>query len=105
MNGSLKPGFTLMEVCVALSVLAAGIVVFGRYLDGLNHVRAQERLHVNEILATAQTMESLVLTPPACLDSSFSLNGVDASLKVVPGVKPLAWAQVGPLRRLVRCVR
>jgi hypothetical protein len=29
----------------------------------------------------------------------------DVSLKVVPGIKPLAWGQVGALRRLVRCVR
>ena len=105
MNGNLKPGFTLLEVCVALAVLAAGVLVFGRYLDGFNRVRELERLRANEILAAAQMMESLVLTPPACRDSSFTLNGIDVLLKLVPGVKPLAWAQVGSLRRLVRCVR
>lgn len=100
-----KMGFTLMEVCVALAVLAAGVVVFGRYLDGFNRVRELERLRANETLAAAQSMEYLVAHAPACLDSSFSLNGVDVLLKVVPGVKPLAWAQVGALRRLVRCER
>ena len=102
---SIKMGFTLIEVCVALAVLSAGVLVFGRYLDGFNRVRALERQHVNAFVAEVQSMESLVLVPPACRDSSFSLNGVDVSLKVVPGKKPLAWAQVGVLRRLVRCVR
>ena len=101
----LKPGFTLMEVCVALAVLSAGVLVFGRYLDGFNRVRAQERLSANGTLAAAHSMENLIAHAPACLDTSFTMNGVDVSLKVVPGVKPLAWAQVGSLRRLVRCVR
>lgn len=94
-----------MEVCVALAVLSAGVLVFGRYLDGFNRVRALERQQVNAFVAEAQSMESLVLASPTCRDSSFSLNGVTVSLKVVPGIKPLAWAQVGALRRLVRCVR
>jgi prepilin-type N-terminal cleavage/methylation domain-containing protein len=98
-------GFTLMEVCVALAVLVAGAVVFGRYLDGFNRVRALERQYANAVLADVQFMESFILTPPPCLDSSFTINGVNVTLKVVPGVKPLAWAQVGTLRRLVRCVR
>lgn len=98
-------GFTLIEVCVALAVLSAGVLVFGRYLDGFNRVRAQERLRANETLAAARSMENLIAHAPACLDTSFTMNGVDVSLKVVPGIKPLAWGQVGALRRLVRCVR
>lgn len=90
---------------MALAVLSAGILVFGRYLDGFNRVRAQERARAKVLVAEALTMESLVLAPPACLDSSFAMNGVNVTLNVVPGVKPLAWAQTGSLRRLVRCAR
>lgn len=100
-----KSGFTLLEVCVALAVLSAGVLVFGRYLDGFNRVRTLERERANATIVAAKSMESLILSPPACLDSSFTLNGVEVVLKVVPGVKPLVWAQVGSLRRLIRCAR
>ena len=100
-----KMGFTLMEVCVALAVLSAGVLVFGRYLDGFNRVRTLEREYANAVVVAAQAVEHFVQNPPACRDSSFSWNGVEVMLKVVPGVKPLAWAQVGSLRRLVRCAR
>lgn len=105
-----KNGFTLMEVCVALAVLAAGVAVFGRYLDGFNRLRNLEQNQAQTVMAVAQSIELLVASPPSCRDSSFVLNGVEVALNVVPGVKPLAWVQASVkvahpvlLRRLVRC--
>lgn len=107
----MRSGFTLMEVCIALAVLSTGVLVFGRYLDGLNRLRNFERNRAQSVIVVAQSVESFVTKPPDCRDTSFVLNGTDASLKAVPGVKPLAWVTVSAnavrpvrLRRLVRCV-
>ena len=96
-----KSGFTLMEICVSLAVLSAGVIVFGHFLDGFNHLRSLEREKARAVVNVADA---------GCRDDSFVLNGVNVSLVAVPGAKPLAWAyafsdkfkEVG-LRRLVRC--
>jgi prepilin-type N-terminal cleavage/methylation domain-containing protein len=118
-----KSGFTLMEVCVALAVLSAGVLVFGRYLDGFNRVRALERQHANAALAAAQAVEHFVRNPPDCRDTSFAFSEAPAftiriSLESIPGPRPIVWLNVfvvtpsvrtdpkAPVfRRLVRCAR
>ena len=114
-------GFTLMEVCVAIAVLAAGIVVFGRYLDGFNRIRALEREQARTVLETARAVEHFVQNPPACRDTTFAFGALAASnqtsaarnqtlaagsskpaavqvtLKTIPGPRPIAWLQASPL--------
>ncbi|WP_405334266.1 prepilin-type N-terminal cleavage/methylation domain-containing protein [Fibrobacter sp.] len=106
----MKNGFTLMEVCVALAVLSAGVLVFGRFLDGFNRLQALERTKAKSVVAVSETIEELVRNPPWCKDSSFVRNEVNVVLNAVPGAKLLAWVEAASvslpevkLRRLVRC--
>ena len=106
----MKNGFTLMEVCVALVVLSAGVLVFGRFLDGFNRLQALERTKAKSVVAVSETIEELVRNPPWCRDSSFVRNEVNVVLNAVPGAKSLAWVEATSvslpevkLRRLVRC--
>ena len=110
MKNDEKNGFTLMEVCVSLAILAVGETALGRFLDGFNLLRSVERNQVRTVQAVAQSVESLVAEPPECRDTSFVLNGTDVALRAVPGIKPLVWVLVSAeavhtvqLRRLVRC--
>ena len=106
----MKRGFTLMEVGIALAVLSAGILVFGRFLDGFTRLRALEWAKAKSVVAVGETVEELVRKPPRCRDCSFVRNEVKVVLSAVPGVKQLAWVEVSSvkrreveLRRLVRC--
>jgi prepilin-type N-terminal cleavage/methylation domain-containing protein len=110
MELEMKRGFTLMEVCVALAVLSAGVLVFGRFLDGFNRLQALERTKAKSVIAVSETIEELVRKPPWCRDSSFVRNEVNVVLNAVPGAKLLAWVEAASvslpevkLRRLVRC--
>ena len=107
-----KVGFTLIEICVAIVVLSAGVVAFGRFLDGFNRLRIMEREKAKSVVSVARVIEDFVQNPPLCRDSSFSIGLVNVILKTVPGVKPVAWAWASvlsehdvELRRLVRCQR
>lgn len=118
----MRAGFTLMEVCVALVVLSAGIVVFGRYLDGFNRIRALERQHANAALAAAQAVEHFVRNPPECCDTLFAFgapaDSIQVTLQTIPGPRRIVWLNafvISPrvrttskapvFRRLVRCVK
>lgn len=114
-------GFTLMEVCVALAVLFAGIVVFGRFLDGFNCLRSLERDQARTVIETANAVEYFVQNPPACRDTSFIFGAPAASsqklaasnqklaagssksaavqitLETIPGPRPIAWLSASPL--------
>ena len=120
-------GFTLMEICVALAVLSAGIVVFGRFLDGFNRLRSLERDEARMVLETARAVEYFVQHPPACRDTSFTFGApafssqvpaaaVQVSVQTIPGPKslarlsacavtpsPRASSNAPIFRRLVRC--
>ena len=117
-----KSGFTLIELCVALAVLSAGVLVFGRYLDGFNRVRALERQHANATIAAAQAVEHFVRNPPECRDTAFAFgapaDSLQVSLETIPGPRQIVWLNVfvvtpsvrtdpkAPVfRRLVRCAR
>jgi prepilin-type N-terminal cleavage/methylation domain-containing protein len=104
-----KAGFTLMEVSVAIAVLAAGVVVFGRFLDGFNRIRALEREQARVVLETAHAVEYFIQNPPTCRDTTFAFGALAASnqtsaarnqtpaaavqvtLKTISGPKPIAW--------------
>ena len=118
-----KSGFTLMEVCVALAVLSAGVLVFGRYLDGFNRIRTLERAQARAVLEAANAVEYFIQNPPDCRDTSFAFSEAPAftiriSLESIPGPRPIVWLNVfvvtpsvrtdpkAPVfRRLVRCAR
>ncbi len=117
-----KSGFTLMEVCVALAVLSAGVLVFGRYLDGFNRVRTLERARANATIAAALAVEHFVENPPGCRDTAFAFgapaDSLQVSLETIPGPRQIVWLNafvISPsvrttpktpaFRRLVRCVR
>lgn len=118
----MRAGFTLMEVCVALVVLSAGIVVFGRYLDGFNRIRALERARANATIAAALAVEHFVEKPPGCRDTAFAFgapaDSLQVSLETIPGPRRIVWlnafvvtpsprttSKAPVFRRLVRCVK
>ena len=76
MTRSLKFGFTLIEVCVALALLSSGVLVFGRFIDAYNRVCALERDQARALVRASAAVEALVRTPPSCADASFEVNGV-----------------------------
>ena len=121
-------GFTLMEVCVAIAVLAAGIIVFGRYLDGFNRLRSLERNQARTVLETANAVEHFIQNPPACRDTLFAFGApaarnqtpaaaIQVAIKTIPGPRPIVWLSASPracppagpqtpvFRRLIRCER
>ena len=91
----MRAGFTLMEVCVALVVLSAGIVVFGRYLDGFNRIRALEREQARAVLETARAVEHFIQNPPACRDTTFAFgapaDSIQVTLQTIPGPRRIVW--------------
>ena len=101
MELAMRAGFTLMEVCVALVVLSAGIVVFGRYLDGFNRIRALERARANATIAAARVVEHFVEKPPECRDTTFAFGApagsIQVTLQTIPGPRPIAWLSASPL--------
>ncbi|MBR4681508.1 MAG: prepilin-type N-terminal cleavage/methylation domain-containing protein [Fibrobacter sp.] len=117
-----KSGFTLMEVCVALAMLSAGIFVFGRYLDGFNRIRTLERLNANAAIAAARVVEHFVENLPECRDTTFAFgalaDSLHVSLETIPGPRRIVWLNafvISPrvrtdpkapvFRRIVRCAR
>lgn len=119
---SANGGFTLMEVCVALAVLSAGVFVFGRYLDGFNRIRTLERAQARAVLEAANAVEYFIQNPPDCRVTSFafgaSADSILVSLETIPGLRQIVWLNASVVtprmrtdskapvfRRLVRCVR
>ena len=117
-----KSGFTLMEVCVTLAVLSAGVLVFGRYSDGFNRVRVLERARANAAITAARAVEHFVENPPDCRDTTFAFgapaDSLQVSLETIPGPRRIVWLNafvISPsvrttpkapvFRRLVRCAR
>lgn len=96
-------GFTLPEVCVALTVFLVGTTALLGGWNFFNREVADERMRLDEFYDVLETMESLVANRPDC-DSSSALS---VHLTHVPGNPHLAWAVVASehysLRRLVRC--
>ena len=96
-----RHGFTLPEVCVALTVFLVGTTALLGCWNFFNREVADERMRLDEFYDVLETMESLVANRPNCADS------LSVRLTRVPGSSHLAWAVVASehysLRRLVRC--
>ena len=116
-------GFTLPEVCVALSVLLVGVTALLGCWNFFNREVADERKRLEQFYEVLSSMESLIAEHPQCADST-ALSRTSATsrhpeialasdlvqfprLIRVPGNKHLAWAVVEhdgySFKRLVRC--
>ena len=108
-----RKGFTLLEVLVALAVLAAGAVALGHYAGAFNSA-----------VAAVAYLDSLAASLPPCVDTVLmradalpaprpyhvvSPSKIRAVYTPVPGQILLQWVEVRSgnftLRRLVRCAR
>ena len=96
-----RQGFTLSEVCVALTVFLVGTTAFLGGWNFFNREVADEKMRLEEFYDVLSSMESLVANRPDCADS------LSVRLTRVPGNPHLAWAVVErehySLKRLVRC--
>lgn len=119
---SSRQGFTLPEVCVALSIFLIGSTALIECWNFFNRDVAYERMRLDEFYDALGMMESLIANLPSCADSlpdvhlpndvhllkeRSSESSVSDRLMRVPGSLHLAWAVVErehySLKRLVRC--
>ena len=119
-----QKGFTLLEVLVALAVLAAGAVALGHYAGAFNRISSAEIARADSALVAVAYLDSIAVSFPPCADTvlmraeTFLTQGphhVVSPIKLravytpVPGPVPLQWVEVCSgnftLRRLVRCER
>ncbi len=102
----IRRGFTLPEVCVALTVFSIGTTGLLAYWNFFNREVADERFRLERYYRVTSTMESLIAETPLCADTLFART-VPVRLVRVPGSRHLAWAvaeQDGfSLKRLIRC--
>ncbi len=105
MKPASKIGFTLMEILVALAVLAASSAVFGRVVDSFISLRRQEKLQAAAFICSVQTMERLIANVPVQQECSTVVK-----IERVPGVVPLCNVEVQTramrpvtFRRLLSC--
>lgn len=113
-----RHGFTLPEVCVALTIFFIGTTALLGVWSFFNREVAEERLRLERFEHVFSTMESLIANRPNCVDSltgALSQNVshspesqvISVRLKRIPGNKHLAWAVVESdgfsLKRLIRC--
>jgi len=117
-------GFTLPEVCVALTIFLVGTTALLGGWNFFNREVADERMRLEEFYDVLGSMESLIASRPNCADSltgalsqetadshnsmrSPDSSAVSVHLTRVPGSPHLAWAVVErehySLKRLVRC--
>lgn len=117
-----RKAFTLLEVLVALAVLAAGAATLSLYLGAFRRISNLEFVRSDSALAAVAYMESRVTVLPTCADTSLTRveaipapgpHHVDSPFKIravytpVSGPVPLQWVEVYfgnfSLRRLSRC--
>lgn len=117
-------GFTLLEVLVALAVLASGTVALGHYAAAFRRVSSAEIARADSALTAVAFLDSLAISLPPCADTVLTRvealpaprpHPVVSPFKIravytpVFGPYPLQWVEVGSgnftLRRLVRCAR
>lgn len=86
-----RNAFTLLEVLVALSVLAVGATALGFYAGAFKRASSAEIARADSALAAVQYMEFLIADPPACADTVYTrrafLTGDKQSLagdKLIP---------------------
>lgn len=100
-----RNGFTLLEVLVALAVLAAGATALGHYAGAFNRVSSAEIAHADSALAAVAYLDSIAVSLPPCADTVLTRT----ETFLLPGPRALQWVEVHSgnftLRRLVRCAR
>ena len=109
-----RNAFTLLEVLVALSVLAVGATALGFYAGAFKRASSAEIARADSALAAVQYMESLIADPPACADTVYtrraSLTGdkhTPPTITHIPATPSLQYLELRTqhftFRRLVRC--
>lgn len=119
-----RKGFTLLEVLVALAVLASGAVALGHYAGAFSRISSAEIARADATLAAVAYLDSLAVSRPPCADTVLTRaetlpaprpHQVGSPIEIrtvytpVPGLFPLQWVEVCSgnftLRRIVRCAR
>lgn len=128
MKTIMKYGFTLPDVCVALTVLLVGTTGLLGCWNFFNREVADERYRLERYYDVLSVMESLIANQPVCSDAFIVFepepvradensaewqtlaslrHSVTVRLDSVPGMARFAWAVVEQddfsLKRLVRC--
>lgn len=106
-------GFTLVEVCVAVAVLATGLAALGCFVAGFGQLRSIERDRIESVIETVSSMEKLIESPPSCDVPPPPCDDPPACDVPVPPLRQalagahLYYAETGDslvrLRRIVRC--
>ena len=105
-------GFTLVEVCAAVAVLATGLAALGCFVAGFGQLRSIERDRIESVSRAVSHMEALIESPPSCdvpppCDVTPSANNVPPPLRQALAGANLYYAVAGDslvrFRRIVRC--
>lgn len=98
-------GFTLVEVCVAVAVLATGLAALGCFVSGFGQLRSIERDRIESVTRAVSRMETLIESPAPC-DVPLPCD-VPPPLRQALAGAHLYYAVAGDslvrFRRIVRC--
>lgn len=99
-------GFTLVEVCVAVAVLATGLAALGCFVSGFGQLRSIERNRIESVSRAVSHMEALIESPPSC-DVPLPCDVPAPPLRQTLAGANLYYAVAGDslvrFRRIVRC--
>lgn len=99
-------GFTLVEVCVAVAVLATGLAALGCFVAGFGQLRSIERDRIESVTRAVSRMEKLIESPPSCDDPPACDVPAPPLRQALAGAH-LYYAVAGDslvrFRRIVRC--
>lgn len=99
-------GFTLVEVCVAVAVLATGLAALGCFVAGFGQLRSIERDRIESVTRAVSHMEALIESPAPC-DVPLPCDVPAPPLRQVLAGANLYYAVAGDslvrFRRIVRC--
>lgn len=117
-----RKAFTLLEVLVALAVLAAGAASLSLYLGAFRRIATLEFTRSDSALAAVAYLDSLAVSHPPCADTVLTLaetflargsHPIVSPIKIravytpIPGLVPLQWLEIRTpdytFRRLSRC--
>ena len=117
-----RKAFTLLEVLVALAVLAAGAASLSLYLGAFRRIATLEFTRSDSALAAVAYLDSLAVSHPPCADTVLTLaetllargsHPIVSPIKIravytpIPGPVPLQWLEIRTpdytFRRLSRC--
>lgn len=117
-----RKAFTLLEVLVALAVLAAGAASLSLYLGAFRRIATLEFTRSDSALAAVAYLDSLAVSHPSCADTVLTLaetllargsHPIVSPIKIravytpIPGPVPLQWLEIRTpdytFRRLSRC--